>query len=248
MRLYEGLDALVLRFAKRIVAVSQDVKSDLIAKRVPPAIIRIVENGIDLDRFNDAGSTEALRAAFGVHEHDVVTIAGRLSPEKGHQTFLQAVKRFSLIRDNVKFLVVGDGPLKEELWAESVRLNLDDRVVFVGFRSDMPDVYALTDVLVNASSIEGLPMTILEAMASKVPVIATRAGGIPNIITHDVTGLLVDPHDVDALEAAIASLVQDDHKRRRIAAAAFAFVSVGHSCEGMCDAYKRVYHEVLHGN
>ena len=122
----------------------------------------------------------------------VVTIVGRLSPEKGHRTFLEAARRVSADRDNVKFLVVGDGPMGDELRAEVARLNLEERVMFTGFRKDMPEIYALSDVMVNASSIEGLPMTILEAMASKVPVIATRAGGIPDIIKDNETGLLVD--------------------------------------------------------
>ncbi len=88
-------------------------------------------------------------------------------------------------------------------------------------------------------------MTILEAMASKVPVIATRTGGIPDIIKDNETGLLVDSGDVDALRARIESLVDDHDKRRRLAAAAFEFVTMNHSFERMCDAYGQVYREVM---
>ena len=120
-------------------------------------------------------------------------------------------------------------------------------MIFTGFRKDMPEIYALSDVIVNASSIEGLPMTILEAMASKVPVIATRAGGIPDIIKDNETGLLVDSQDVNVLKTKIESLIDDQDKRRRLAAAAFECVTLNHSFTRMCDAYRQVYGEVMGG-
>jgi glycosyltransferase involved in cell wall biosynthesis len=249
MRFYESLDAFVLRFARRIVAVSREIREDLISTKVPPAKIRVIDNGIDIDRFKQPRSTETLKAVLGMREHDVVvTIVGRLSPEKGHRTFLEAARRVSSNRHHVKFLIVGDGPMRDELRTEAARLNIEERVVLAGFRKDMPEIYALSDVLVNASSIEGLPMTILEAMASKVPIIATRAGGIPDIIADNETGLLVDAQDVDALEAAIESLIDDHGKRRRFATSAFEFVTLNHSYERMCDAYRQVYREVMDGN
>ena len=183
-----------------------------------------------------------------MREHEVVvTIVGRLSPEKGHAIFLEAARWVSVNREHVKFLIVGDGPSAEELRAEVARLSLEGRVIFTGFRNDMPDIYAVSDVMVNASSIEGLPMTILEAMASRVPVIATRAGGIPDIIKDDETGLLINSQDAKALGTKIESLVDDQCKRRRLAAAAFEFVTMNHSFERMCDAYLQVYREVIDG-
>jgi len=246
LRLYESLDAFLLRFAKRIVAVSAEIREDLIATRVSPAKIRVIDNGIDIDRFKESRSTEILRAALGIRDHDVVvTMVGRLSPEKGHRVFLEAARTVSSSREHVRFLVVGDGPLAEELRADVTRLDLGDRVIFAGFRKEMPEIYALSDVMVNASSIEGLPMTILEAMASHVPVVAARTGGIPGVIRDNETGLLVDAQDVDALAIQIGSLVDDQGKRRRLATAAFEFVTMNHSFERMCAAYRQVYREVL---
>ena len=109
----------------------------------------------------------------------------------------------------------------------------------------MPDVYALSDIMVNASSIEGLPMTILEGMASNVPVIATPAGGTPDVIKDNETGLLFDPQDVDALRTKIESLIDDPGRRRQLAAAAYEFVAMNHSLARMCDAYGQVYSEIL---
>ena len=125
LRIYESADAFVLRFAKRIVAVSQEIKDDLISRSVSPANIRVIDNGIDLDRFKPSRPTETLKAGLGVREHDVVvTIVGRLSAEKGHGAFLKAARTVSSNRENVKFLIVGDGPLGEDLRAEATRLKL----------------------------------------------------------------------------------------------------------------------------
>ena len=202
LRLYETVDALVLPFAKRIVAVSHEIKDDLISTNVRPESISVITNGIDLDHFAQSRPTEGLKASLGICDQDVVvTIVGRLSPEKGHRTFLETARRMSVDRDNVKFLVVGDGPMRDELHAEAARLGLGERLVFAGFRQDMPEIYALTDVLVSASSIEGLPMTILEAMASRVAIVATRVGGVPEVIKDGETGILVEWQDVEALTA-----------------------------------------------
>lgn len=248
LRFYESVDAFVLRFATRVVAVSRAIKEDLISTSVPSARIRVIDNGIDIDCFKESSSAETLKAVLGIRDHDVVvTIVGRLSPEKGHRTFLEAARNVSATKDNVRFLIVGDGPIEEELRAEASRLKLEERVIFTGFRKDMPEIYAVSDVMVNASSIEGLPMTILEAMAAKVPVIATRAGGIPDIITDNETGLLVDSQHAGPLTIAIESLIDDQEKSRRLAASAFERVTMNHSVGRMCEAYRQVYREALSG-
>jgi len=246
MRLYITVDALVLRFAKRVVAVSDEIRDDLISTNVRPDRIRVIGNGINFDHFAQTRPTETLRVELGIRDRDVVvTIVGRLSPEKGHRAFLEAARRISVDRANVKFLVVGDGPLKDELCAEAARLGLDGRIVFAGFRQDMPEVYALSDILVSASSIEGLPMTILEAMASRVPIVATRVGGVPGVIKDGETGVLVESQDAEALKAGIESLIDDPPKRGRLSRAAFEFVRTNHSYERMCEKYRLTYEEVM---
>lgn len=246
LRLYEAADAFVLRHARRVIAVSSEIKDDLISTNVPSASVRVIANGIDIDRFVQPRSTDHVRAALGIDRQDVVvTIVGRLSPEKGHRTFLQAAEKVCATRKHVKCLIVGDGPIAGELRAEAARLSLEGRVIFAGFRRDMPEMYALSDVVVNASSIEGLPMTILEAMASGVAIIAARTGGIPDVITDGRTGLLVDAGDVDALRMRMESLVDRDDERRRLATAACDFVTINHSLKKMCDTYRQVYREVI---
>jgi len=249
LRLYEGIDALALRFANRVVAVSDEIREDLIRANVPPPNIRVVYNGIDIGRFSQSNSVEALKSTLGVGLQEfVVTMVGRLSPEKGQRLFLEAASRIASGKENVKFLIVGDGPMEEELRGEASRLNLDGRVIFTGFRTDIPAIYALSDLVVNMSSIEGLPLTVLEAMASGVPVVAARTGGIPTVIRDDETGLLIDSYDVGALTRAISSLIDNGPKRQQLAAAACELVTMNHSTERMCRAYREVYQEILDGN
>jgi len=246
LRLYESLDAWALRFARQVVAVSDEIKGHLIARNVARRKIRVIDNGIDIDRFDRAGLGEALKSELGIRRGEtVVTIVGRLSPEKGHATFLEAVSAVCMNRANVRPLIVGDGSLLGELRAEADRLGLGDRVIFTGFRHDMPAVYAISDVLVSASFSEGLPMTILEAMAAKVPVIATGVGGVPTIIKDKETGLLVNQGDAGQLSAGIESLLADESERCRLVHAAFELVRVNHSYGRMCDAYRQLYREVL---
>jgi len=245
LRLYEGIDAFVLRFAERVVAVSDEIREDLIWANVPPPNIRVIYNGIDIARFNQSDSAEALKATLGVREDFVVTMVGRLSPEKGHRRFLEAASRITSDKESIKFLIVGDGPMEDELRREASRLNLDGRVIFTGFRTDIPAIYALSDLVVNMSSIEGLPLTVLEAMASGVPVIAARTGGIPTVIRDNETGLLIDSHDVGALTRAISSLIDNRQKRQQLVGAAYELVAKNHSFYRMCQAYREVYREIL---
>jgi glycosyltransferase involved in cell wall biosynthesis len=247
LRFYEALDAFVLRFAKLVVAVSAHVREDLISASVPASKIRVIHNGIDVDRFREHPPKTPTRAELGLHDEDlIVTIVGRLSPEKGHRTLLTAAQMLCAKFDgDLKFLVVGDGPLRDELGVDVGKMDLDRHVVFTGFRTDMPEIYALTDMLVNVSSIEGLPMTLLEAMAAGVPVVAARTGGIPEIIEHDKTGLLVNANDPKDLAAKLELLIRDEDKRRTLAGSAFQFVIMNHSRERMCDRYRYLYQEAV---
>jgi glycosyltransferase involved in cell wall biosynthesis len=246
LRLYETIDAIVLRFAKRVVAVSDEIRGDLISVNVPPQNIRVIYNGIDTARFGRLNSVAALKSTLGVRLQDfVITMVGRLSPEKGHRLFLEAASRIASCKHDVSFLIVGDGPMKDELRREARRLNLDGRVIFTGFRKDIPAIYALSDLIVNMSSIEGLPITVLEAMASGVPVIAARTGGIPTVIKDNETGLLIESHDVGALTRAIGTLIDDRQKRERLVAAAYEVVTKNHSFDRMCRSYREAYWEIL---
>jgi glycosyltransferase involved in cell wall biosynthesis len=246
LRLYEGIDAFILRFASRVAAVSGEIKNDLIAKHIPAQKVHVVDNGIDIGRFDRPCPVESPRAEFNLDARDIViTIVGRLSPEKGHVTFLKAAQAVVSREGQVKFLIVGDGPLREDLHAQAQALGLGGRVIFAGARKDMPEIYALSDLMVNASSIEGLPMTILEAMAAKVPLIVTPVGAVPQVIQHELNGLIVNPGDDQRLAEAICSLLDDPARREALAARAYENVCERFSSTAMVSRYRNIYKNVL---
>ena len=246
LRLYERLDALLLCFARRVIAVSGEIKEDLRAKGISEGNVVVIDNGIDLSVFHRQQPGGQVRCELGIDSDDaVVAIVGRLSPEKGHRTFLKAAKKVLEIRPKVKFLIVGDGPIKRNLIEETKNLHLNGNIVFTGVREDMPAVYSIVDIMVNASSIEGLPMTVLEAMAAKVALIVTPVGAVPRVISHNVNGVIVEEGDRQGLAQNICRLLDQPAARQALTERAYADVRDKFSCETMAVRYKSVYDKVL---
>jgi glycosyltransferase involved in cell wall biosynthesis len=141
-------------------------------------------------------------------------------------------------------LIVGDGPLMENLQKEADRLP----IIFTGIRKDMPRIYSAMDIFVLPSLIEGLPMALLEAMASKKPIVATRVGAIPQVIQDGHSGYLIDPGDTEGLAIAIMGLLADPQKAGKMAGNAYKVVREHYSSQKMAKEYEQVYREVLKDN
>ena len=246
LRAYEKLDAFFLKFADKIVAVSAEIKRGLIKENIPDKKIEVIHNGIDLSAFNNRPAAAKLRTDLGISHGDfVIVIAGRLSEEKGHEIFLKAAPEVSRRRKGVKFLIVGDGPLKGHLKSYTAAHNLTDQVIFTGIRTDIPDIYSISSILVNASFIEGLPLTILEAMASKLPVIATAVGAVPQVIKHGVNGILIEAGDFMRLSAEICALIDDSQKRELLAEQAYRDACANFNVAIMANSYRELYQKVI---
>jgi len=147
-------------------------------------------------------------------EEPLVGVVAQLKPEKGLRTFLEAAAQASQLLPDVRFVVVGDGPLRGQLEALAQRAGVDRRVRFLGFRSDARALVELLDVLVVPSLSEGTPLVVLEAMAAGIPVVASAVGGIPDQIRHEKEGLLVPPGDSAALADALIGLLRDPARAR----------------------------------
>ena len=208
------LDKWLIRSAQRVIVVSEPLRDQLVSFGVAPSRIALLRNGILLDDYPAGYVSDRLKTEFGLHGCKVVGIVGRLSPEKAHHVFLEMARRLRTRRSDVKFLIVGDGPMMADLRTRARELGLDGTVVFTGHRADMLDVYAAIDVLVLCSITEGLPNAVLEAFACGKPVVATRVGGVPDLVSAE-TGFLVEPGDAEGLAARVTSLLEDD----RLAAA-----------------------------
>jgi glycosyltransferase involved in cell wall biosynthesis len=240
VKLYGKVDRLVLRGFARVVAVSDEVRQRLLKAGVRDEKIRMVRNGIDLRPFDGA-----IPSLLGDGSVLLVGLVGRLAWEKGVDVFLSAAARVVGEFPSVKFVVVGEGPDREKLERTIDELQIRGSVAMLGRRDDMPGVYASLDIMVSSSRQEGLPMAILEGMASGLPLVASSVGEVPTVVVDGVTGLLVPAEDVERLAAAILELLRDGAKRERFGAAARKLIEEEYSAERMTADYLRVYDEAI---
>ncbi len=242
LRLYHLFDRLVVRRFGKIAAVSEAVARSLRRSGVPSAKIVTIDNGIDLSPF--AQARPILQEEISERPDALIGLVGRLTPQKGCEYFLRAAQRVLIDFPRTLFVLVGEGPDRRKL-EELVRdLNIAERVIFAGHREDMPGVYASLDILVLPSINEGLPMTLIEAMAAARPVIATPVGAIPKLIIPEQTGLLVNPRDPVGLAAALGRLISNPDLRHRLGRDGQAWVMRRFSAEAMAQQYAEIYQEV----
>ena len=245
LSLYGSADRVVLRRFARVIAVSSEVKQRLLKAGVRPQNIAQIQNGIDLRPFDNV--SPSLREALAVGDAPVIGLVGRLSTEKGVDIFLRAAARVLPDFPRARFVVIGEGPDRHELESLIDELGIRQNVTMVGRRNDMPAVYASFDLMVSASRKEGLPIALLEGMASGLPLVATSAGEIPAIVQHGMTGLLVPAEDADLLASAITELLQDPDRRRQFGAAGRQRIETEFSAQRMTADYLRAYQAVLRG-
>lgn len=243
MRVYAAIDRLVLRKFDKVVVVSHVVEQSLLRWGVSARNLSMIFNGVDLERFRDKPPT--LRKEITQAKHFLVGFVGRLVPDKGGALLLRAAPRVISAFPETTFIMVGDGPSQPDWEALARQLGIDQHVVFAGVREDMPEVYASLDLVVLPSLIESMPMCLLEAMAAGRPVIATRVGAIPKLITSMQTGLLVEPGDVDGLTSAILQFLSCSELANQLGEKGREYVSQHFSATSMAKSYMQAYGEVL---
>jgi glycosyltransferase involved in cell wall biosynthesis len=243
VRLYGALDRFVLRSYSGIVAVSEEVKQRLVNAGVPENRIRLIWNGIDLKPFTRAASSQPDQS--GRDRPLKVGLVGRLSPEKGVDLFLRAAVGVLAELPMTQFAIVGDGPDRSKLETLIEELGIGENASLLGRNDSMPSFYASLDLLVSSSRQEGLPIALLEAMASGLPLVATAVGAVPSVVQNGRTGLLVPAADIQKLTAAIVSLLQDPASRRTYGATARALVTDEYSSERMTKEYLQLYVQTL---
>ena len=222
-RLYNHVDRVSLRSADRVVTVCKAFTSRLAACGVTPYQIRILHNSAMPVSLLSSADRSELRSRFGIgiDEAMVLTI-GRLSREKGHAELLRALQQLRSIDRKWKLVLVGMGPELDTLTRLARSLSLSDRVIFAGTHADVRPFYADADVFVLPSLSEGSSNVLLEAMAAKTPIAATEAGGNPEIVLHNETGLLAPIGDSQRLADVIAQLLGAPDLASRFAEAGFA--------------------------
>lgn len=225
------------------VFVSAALETDLKPRlNLPPQRCAVIENGIDPERYG-RGSRAGLRAELNLPSSAVLIGAvGNLRRAKGYETLLRAAQRVCTAYPDAHFIIAGDteGGLLPELDRLRNELQLSDRVHFLGLRSDVPAVLADFDLYVLSSHTEGFSIALVEAMASGLPVIATRSGGPERIIEAGRTGILVSPGDPHSLATQIQQLLSDEPLRKQLGATARTAVAERFSSERMVSDYQRL--------
>ncbi len=204
----------------RIIAVSGSVRDRFLRSGADPDQVRLIENGIDLARFTP-GSSSLSRATFSIPEaHAVIGVIGMFDPVKGHVTLLKAIRH---LQDRgvtgLCCLFVGQGRLEADLKNYVKEAGIDSMVRFLSYRRDIPDLIGIMDMVVMPSLRESFGLVALEAMAMNLPVIASRIGGLEEVVEHGRTGLLVAPGDAVVLADAIQRLTEDPGMRKEMGAA-----------------------------
>lgn len=238
-------DTLTMPLTTKIIAVSQAVKNYIVSfHKLRPDKISVIYNGIDIHQYNHNIDTDKFKVTLGL-KPDIPTVAfiGRIVKVKGLKYFFRAAASILKAGETVQFLIVGDGPLKEHFIKQTHYLGIDKHVSFIGFRDDIPDILSTINILVIPSLREGLPLTILEAMIARKPIIATSVGGIPEAIKDGETGVLVPPRDSPKLAQAILDLLKNPEKCIEMGEKGKERANRYFDVERMVKEYERLYTE-----
>jgi len=216
--LYDQIDLRILKYFDVVFMVSDTMRGIIGRHRVDPEKMIWIRNAIDSNYFRrSAASRDALRKEFGIPAGaTVVGAVGRLNGEKDYPNLLRAAKQLLATRPDMHFVIAGKGELEQELRQMAAQLGVADRVTFLGHFHDVRKVFELMDVYVLSSTREGLPNTVLEAMALEVPIVSTDVDGVREAVADGCEAVLVPAQDSDRLASGIALMLDDEALRSRL--------------------------------
>jgi glycosyltransferase involved in cell wall biosynthesis len=232
------------RLSDRIVTISERQRQDIVARYriASPGRVSVVPLGFELEPLVDLPPAERARKALGLPADAlVVGFVGRLVPVKQPLALLEAFAQLSASHPAAVLLVVGDGELRPAVERDVERRGLSERVVFAGWRSDLPNVYSAVDIVALTSRNEGMPVALIEAMAAGRAVVATDVGGVADLVEHGTSGLLVPSGDMRALGDALARLAADPDERRRLGRNGRAHALARYRADRLADDLDRLY-------
>jgi L-malate glycosyltransferase len=226
---------------------SQAVREQLITRdRVAKRKLRIVYNAVDVERFMGVQRRKnRLLPTIAERSRVVAVLANMYSPVKGHDCLISAARIVCEDEPDVVFLLIGDGPERPRLEAQARAAGLEGSVVFIGQRTDVPELLACCDLSVLPSENEAFPNAILESMSAGLPVVATAVGGSKEIIQDEVNGLLVPPRRPEALATALLRLLRDSRLAKRMAHAGQEDVRTRFSFDRLMAELDHLYREPL---
>lgn len=233
-------------FPDAIITAGGHIRRDLLrTHQIPAERVISIPTGVDTASFSPRPPDGELRKSLGLAEGaPVISLVAVLRTQKRHEIVIAAARRVIAVFPQVRFLFVGEGPGRGRIQKAIAEQGLEDRFILTGHRTDIPEILALTDVGVISSSAEGVPQFLLQTLAMARPVVATRVGGIPEIVTPGVDGRLIPPEDPGALAEALVELLGDPQQGRRLGSAGRALVEREHTLERMGAKVLQVYQQV----
>ncbi|MGH7688938.1 MAG: glycosyltransferase family 4 protein [Gemmatimonadaceae bacterium] len=238
---YLVIESPVLRRFRGIAAVSEQIGDELRSRGVRADRIRVIPNGIDVPQSH---SKEHSQRDQPRRFDPCILSLSRLAPEKNVHLVIDAVAALRAEFPNIGLIVAGHGNLLGELRARAQSLGVENCIRFVGFVRDVRPLFAGCDVFVLASQTEGMPMSLLEAMALEVPIVASRVGGIPLMVRDEREALLIEPNDYPSLYQALRRLLAENGMRRRLARSARERFEHNYTAERMAASYIQLYDDV----
>ena len=238
--------ALKYRLYDHVITISEGIRQVLLSEGLAPQKVSCVRSAVDAAPYLPPVDRAAFRVEFGLPPDALVAgVVAQLIPRKGHRYLLSALPGLLERHPDLQVLIFGQGPLEAELRAEVESRNLAAAVRFTGFRHDLPRWLGGLDMLIHPADMEGLGVSLLQASAAGVPIVTSRAGGLPEAVQDGVTGILCPPGDVAALAAAIDRLAGDAALRARFGAAGRARILAEFSIDAMVDGNLAIYRQVL---
>jgi glycosyltransferase involved in cell wall biosynthesis len=245
-QLYYGIDRLCLRGYEVVISVSDDLHQRCLGLGLAPDRCTLIENGIDTGQFVRTRPRAEAKRLLGIPaERLVIGAIGRLSEEKGFDLLIEAVDRLLSRGFDVELRIAGEGDHYGRLDDLIHKLHREDRIRLVGYQAETIPLFEAMDLFALSSLREGLPNVVLEAMAMGVPVIATRIGGVPQLIEHEVNGLLVEVGNTEQLGSALSGLLADTDQRDRLGDLGRRTVEACYTFERRMERIREVYDKLL---
>jgi glycosyltransferase involved in cell wall biosynthesis len=242
------LVAVKYRLHDRVIAISEGIARVLLGEGLPAEKLRVVRSAVDWQRWASPCDRAVVAARLGVPADGLlIGVVAQLIPRKGHRHLVETLPTLVAAHPGLHVLFFGQGPLEGELKGQIAELGLAGRVQLAGFREDLDRLLPCLDLLVHPATMEGLGVALLQAASAGVPILASRAGGIPEAVREGVNGLLVPPGDAAALGAALARLLADPNLRRRLGAGGRELMRREFSIDAMVEGNLAVYRELLRG-
>ncbi len=232
--------------AAKVVAISKAIVDILESQGVGREKIELIYSAVDISLYRPGGDRRWFRREFSLPPNaKVVGMVAQFIPRKGHHCLLKAAKAVVKKEPHVRFLFFGKGPLEQEIREKANMLGLGDACLFCGFRDDLPRILPCLDLLVHPATMEGLGVSLLQASACGIPIVATRAGGIPEVVRDRETGILCEPGDDEGIAYSLLKLLGDNALARRMGEEGRRMVEMEFSITRMVKQYAALYRSIL---